>query len=43
MPTSARVSIECHACTGWLVQVNTLLEITTQMVDDIGHGFSYVL
>ena len=29
--------------TGWLVQATTLLEITTWLVDDIGHGFSYVL
>ena len=29
--------------TGWLVQATTLLEITTQLVDDIGHGFSYIL
>ena len=29
--------------TGWLVQATTLLEITTRLVADIGHGFSYVL
>ena len=29
--------------TGWLVQAITLLEITTRLVDDIGHGFSNVL
>ena len=29
--------------TGWLVQAIALLEITTWLVDDIGHGFSYVL
>ena len=29
--------------TGWLVQATTLLEITTRLVDDIGHGISYVL
>ena len=34
--------------TGWLVQatlvqVTTLLEITTRLVDDIGHGFCYAL
>ena len=29
--------------TGWLVQATTLLEITTWLVDVIGHGFSYVL
>ena len=29
--------------TGWLLQAITLLEITTQMVDDICHGFSYIL
>ena len=29
--------------TGWLVQAATLLEITTRLVDDIGHGFSYIL
>ena len=29
--------------TGWLVQATPLLEITTRLVDDIGHGFSYVL
>ena len=29
--------------TGWLVQATTLLEITTRLVDDIGHVFSYVL
>ena len=45
MSTSAQVSIDA---TGWLVQATTLslLEITTQLVDDInyvGHGFSYVL
>ena len=28
---------------GWLVQATTLLEITTQLVNDIDHGFSYVL
>ena len=28
------------SATGWLVQVATLLEITKQLVDDIGHGFS---
>ena len=28
---------------GCLVQATTLLEITTRLVDDIGHGFSYVL
>ena len=28
--------------TGWLVQAATLLEITTRLVDDIGHGFSYI-
>ena len=27
---------------GWLVQAATLLEITTWLVDDIGHGFSYI-
>ena len=29
--------------TGWLVQATTLLEIITWLVDDIGHGISYVL
>ena len=29
--------------TGWLVQAATLLEITNWLVDDIGHGFSYIL
>ena len=29
--------------TGWLVQATTLLEITIQLVDDIGHELSYVL
>ena len=29
--------------TGCLVQATTLLEITTWLVNDIGHGFSYVL
>ena len=29
--------------TGWLVQAATLLEITIQLVDDIGPGFSYVM
>ena len=29
--------------TGRLVQAATLLEITTRLVDDIGHGFSYIL
>ena len=29
--------------TGWLVQATTLLEINTRLVDDIGHGFSYIL
>ena len=29
--------------TGWLVQATTLLEIATRLVDDVGHGFSYVL
>ena len=29
--------------TGWLVQAATFLEIATQLVDDIGHGFSYIL
>ena len=29
--------------TGWLVQATLLLEITTWLVDHIGHGFSYVL
>ena len=36
-----------HECsltaTGWLVQAATLLEITTRLVDDIGHGFNYIL
>ena len=31
------------SATGWLVQATTLLEIPTRLVDDIGHGFSYVL
>ena len=38
--TSAQVFIEPHWC---LVQATTMLEITTQLVDDIGHGFSYIL
>ena len=29
--------------TGWLVQATILLKITTQLVDDIGHRFSYIL
>ena len=29
--------------TGWFVQADTLLKITTRVVDDIGHDFSYVL
>ena len=29
--------------TGWLVQAATLLEITTRLADDIGHGFNYIL
>ena len=37
--TSAQVSLNA---TGWLVQATTLLEIATRLVDDIGHGFSYV-
>ena len=37
MSTSVQVAI------GWLVQATTLLENTTRLVDDIGHGFSYVL
>ena len=28
--------------TSWLAQVTTLLEIITRLVDDIGHGFSYI-
>ena len=38
--------LECPLnATGWLayVQVTTLLEITTQLVNDTGHGFSYIL
>ena len=27
------------AATGWLVQAATLLEITTRLADNIGHGF----
>ena len=29
--------------TGWLVQATTLLETIARLVDDIGHGLSYVL
>ena len=29
--------------TGWIVQVATLLKITTWLVHDVGHGFSYIL
>ena len=29
--------------TGWLVQVATLLKITTWLVHDVGHGFNYIL
>ena len=34
--------MSAQTTTGWLVQAATLLEITTQLVDDIGHGFSNV-
>ena len=35
----------CHwmPLASWLVQAATLLELTTRLVDDIGHGFSYIL
>ena len=29
--------------TGWLVQAAALLKITTWLVHDVGHGFSYIL
>ena len=28
--------------TGWLIQAATLMEITTQLVNDIEHGYSYI-
>ena len=34
--------MSAQTTTVWLVQAATLLEITTQLVDDIGHGFSNV-
>ena len=40
--TSVQVFIECH----WLACISspvTLLETNTRLVDDIGHGFSYIL
>ena len=44
MPVRRPRVLECPLnATGWLVQATTLLEITTRLVDDIGHGFSYVL
>ena len=45
MSTSAWVSIKCHWW-AFTLQAVTLLEITTQLVDDsyrLGHGFSYIL
>ena len=29
--------------TGWLIQVATLLKITTWLIHDVGYGFSYIL
>ena len=31
------------SATGWLVQAATLLKITTWLIHDVGHGFSYIL
>ena len=41
---SLQVPVGCPLnATGWLLPAATLLEITTSLISDIGHGFSFIL